>query len=701
MSEVYNSSKPKGVEDVSVDEINIKRLFQLLFNQKWMLLICMVVAITAVVFYFILSKKTYESTFTIYYNEDLSPIGVSENLTQYQTEFDSKYWKHIMESKRHLFMIRSISGLDIPIDYLENTFFISQDKKDKKIFQVEINVFDPHTVVPLTNSFVQSLNTLEHLNLITANKKLKHNLSEQLQQKIKQLSQLEREIMQCNSQININDIDGYERLKQNYADYKKSLKDCQIEMTVVIATKRKIQEEFSNHNDTLMQEISFTEPLKVQLMNLQVDLARSLTKCKESHPLVKGIRKNIYQIETLLNNGINQNVEIKNLAANPLKRKLMVDLVEVETQERALTARIDALKKAVEHIAHQLQLSLQDNGLSVILQKKELLISSIKHLNSSVIDVEAVLSGESAHFVLIDQPVEPITASRKPLLLLVLVAGMVGVMLGVVLILGLDFIDNRIRFISDYEDLYSTPILGTLQHRNKNFTIKEAVIFKKEDIDELLHREMAEIRININQLVTTGTNCLISTVSASRKEGKTLMSYLLAQELARTDDKVLLVDMDTYSPKLTWALQLRKEKGVQDYLFARTPLGELIHTNSHAGIDTIGVGQNSMNTPIYYDTIRLKTFIEEVSQKYQWVIFDTPALLYIPEIRNFLKMMQGIVLVAKLNSTTRSNMDKVVKKTQNIPAQTIGVILTDAEHNPFDGYNENRYYYEYKQRERV
>ena len=54
-------------------------------------------------------------------------------------------------------------------------------------------------------------------------------------------------------------------------------------------------------------------------MNLEVDLARALTKNKENHPAVKQIKDNIQQIKVMLKDSLEQRLEIKSLIQNPLK----------------------------------------------------------------------------------------------------------------------------------------------------------------------------------------------------------------------------------------------------------------------------------------------------------------------------------------------------------------------------------------------
>ena len=601
-----------------------------------------------------------------------------------------------MKSDRLISLVKETSGFSYSTNQMKGFFSMVQGKNAENIFTVNMAVPDPAIISPLSDAYVKSLNNLNINDHMSGSKQLNDYLNAQLKKNNDNLDQIEEEIMILSSELNINELTGLEQLKSIFENYKKELKDVRIELSSVVATKGKIQQELLSHNDTLMHEVSFTEPLKVQLMNLHVDLARSLTKYRDDHPIVKGIRSNILQVELMLKDGFSQNIEVKNLTANPLKRKLYSDLIQMETDEISLNAKVKSLEQVVSEFQKQLLPDFKDSGLASLMRKRELWISTINLLNAKIIDAEASLQGKSSSFILIDEPGIPTAPSNKPFILYLIIGFLGGLGLGVALIVGLDFIDNRIKLVSDFEGAFSVPVLGIVRHRKTNHTIKEVVNVPYNNMSDIVQHELAEIRININQLIKDGSTKLISVISPSRHEGKTLHSYLVAQEMARAGKKVLLVDLDTFVSNLSRALDVSDKKGIQNYLYEETYLDEMIVSLDENNLDFVSAGTKLYNTPIYYDTPRFDSFVKEVSEQYDMVIFDTPALLFIPEIISFLEKVHGMIFITKINYTRRSDMDKVLKRTQKIEAQRIGVILTDVRETPVDKYYNNYYYYDYK-----
>ncbi len=684
----------KSGENNDEDVIDLKRYLLIVFQHKWILVISTLILLLLASFYAYRLPKTYTSSFSIYY-EDESKVN-SDFGTGIHSSLNLQYWSEIMESDRLMSLVQETSGFYCGTEKMNTFFSMTQEKKATNVFKIAMEVPNPELIQPLSSAYINSLNSLNTNDHLSGYKGISTYLNAQLKKNNDNLDKIEQEIINVSSELNINELTDLEQLKSIFENYKKQLKDVCIELSSVVATKNKLKQELSSHNDTLIHEVSFTEPLKVQLMNLQVDLARNLTKYKDDHPIVKGIRNNIAQVELMLKDGFSQNVEVKNLSANPLKQKLYGDLIQMETSEISLNAKILSLEQVISEFQKQLLPDFKDSGLSILMRKRELLLSTIGLLNEKIIDAEAALQGKNSSFILIDQPTIPTAPSNKPFILYLIIGLIGGIGLGIALILGLDFIDNRIKLVSDFEEAFAIPVLGIVRHRKTQHSIRNVVNVPYNEMSDIVQHELSEIRININQLIKDKTVKLLSVISPSRHEGKTLHSYLIAQEMARSGKKVLLVDLDTYVANLSKTLAFNNKKGIRNYLQEETSLDEIILPLKEPNLNFIAAGTKLYDTPIYYDTTRVNLFLNEVNAQYDMVIFDTPALLFIPEIISFLEKVHGLIFITKINYTRRNDMDKLLKKIQKVDVQKIGAVLTDVKETPLDKYYNNYYYYDYK-----
>src|SRR5690606_21833273 len=78
--------------------------------------------------------------------------------------------------------------------------------------------------------------------------------------------------------------------------------------------------------------------------------------------------------------------------------------------------------------------------------------------------------------------------------------------------------------------------------------------------------------------------------SSSPAEGKTSSSYGLANRLARSGRRVVLVDFDLRNPSVSARLGIPNRVGVTNYLTGNSELKELIHPEVRPSLDVLTTG---------------------------------------------------------------------------------------------------------------
>ena len=664
-----------------VEIIDLRRIFILLYHAKWTIIsICLFFVLIAFVYHHIEAPK-YNSTFSVYYKR----LTDNDNL-------DKEYWLKIMKSQG--FIDKVILASHVNIGY--NTFNITQKKGDDNMFNVSFTLADKNNIEPVAYGFVDALNSMEKENNIKRLSSFLKYLNEQLVENNKKLSVVNGLIGKSASVLDVGQVSDREQLKIIYNKYRQKLHDLEIELASVHSERLSIKKEFDYQQDTLFYETSFSEPLKVQLMNLKIDLAKAFTKYKKAHPIVLGIQDNINQVEIMLKKGAEQNIEIKNLSANPLKRDLYSSLTKTLIKEEALKTEIAATRKIVEGFGGQLDVNFDSENIFQLLQKREQYISTINLLNKRIIDTDNFLQSKTNNFLLVNVPDIPVNRSNKSIFFLIVIALFLGICIGVGYVVVLDFIDNRIRLVSDVESLAKIPILGVLDHRKNHNSLSKVCSLDINELNSLFYRELTQIRINVNQLIDEKKK-VYSILSPSRREGKTYLSYLFAQELARSGCKVLLVDLDTYVPRLSKCTKIDDKTGLQDYLLdTSVRFDDCVNKTINENVDIIGCGRNEFGNQIFYDNVRFDQLLSEAAVCYDRIIIDTPGLLFFPEIVSFIKRVDYVLVVSRMHKTTRYKLRVLLKKINKFSVKNLGMIVTDKKQSPFSYENEYEYEYEYK-----
>jgi hypothetical protein len=171
------------------------------------------------------------------------------------------------------------------------------------IFKVTVTSRNNMDLPKLINGFVLSLNHLLVKIQADNSERLIQFLSNQIEDSNRKLASLDMEILSGGTNKST-EIRDYNKMLTELENFRASLLNAQIDLSSVIASRTRTEKELVNLDGTIVNESAFSEPLKVQLMNLQVDLARALTKNREEHPTVRSIRDNIQLMESMLRDSI-------------------------------------------------------------------------------------------------------------------------------------------------------------------------------------------------------------------------------------------------------------------------------------------------------------------------------------------------------------------------------------------------------------
>lgn len=202
---------------------------------------------------------------------------------------------------------------------------------------------------------------------------------------------------------------------------------------------------------------------------------------------------------------------------------------------------------------------------------------------------------------------------------------------------------------------------------------------------------------------TTRTNIMFSLVdeekckkivitSAIPGDGKTISSINLAITFAQTGSKVLIVDCDLRRPKVGTYLGVNGGKGLSDVLGNLCILEDV--TLSHEGIDYIPAGQIPQNPAELLSSKRMENVIDELSEQYDYIFFDTPPISLVTDASGFLDKVSGVIMVVRQNHTTHKAVQAALSAFEFTNAKVLGFILNDSgfKHHSYRGKRYGSYY---------
>lgn len=187
-------------------------------------------------------------------------------------------------------------------------------------------------------------------------------------------------------------------------------------------------------------------------------------------------------------------------------------------------------------------------------------------------------------------------------------------------------------------------------------------------------------RTNIAYSIVKKGCKMISFTSSAKSEGKTITSVNIAIALAQqVDTKVLIIDCDLRRPRVQSVLEIPVSKGITNYLNFECEISDIIYNSKMDNLDAICCGTIPPNPSELLASDNMKDLIKELSNKYDYIIFDTPPIGVVIDALPIIKQTDGVVVVVRDNVTDITDYKKTIEILERSEANIIGVIFNDVE----------------------
>ena len=187
-------------------------------------------------------------------------------------------------------------------------------------------------------------------------------------------------------------------------------------------------------------------------------------------------------------------------------------------------------------------------------------------------------------------------------------------------------------------------------------------------------------RTNIAYSIVKKGCKMISFTSSAKSEGKTITSVNIAIALAQqVDTKVLIIDCDLRRPRVQSVLEIPVSKGITNYLNFECEISDIIYNSKMDNLDAICCGTIPPNPSELLASDNMKDLIKELSNKYDYIIFDTPPIGVVIDALPIIKQTDGVVVVVRDNVTDIADYKKTIEILERSEANIIGAIFNDVE----------------------
>ncbi|WP_147566374.1 CpsD/CapB family tyrosine-protein kinase [Clostridium tyrobutyricum] len=184
----------------------------------------------------------------------------------------------------------------------------------------------------------------------------------------------------------------------------------------------------------------------------------------------------------------------------------------------------------------------------------------------------------------------------------------------------------------------------------------------------------------------------IMVTSSGPGEGKSTTSANLAIVMAESGAKTIIIDCDQRKPVLHKKFFVSNKKGLSDVLAGKVEFQDAVINTGIENLDLLTSGTKPPNPSGLLASRRMKTFIEDLKEKYRYIIIDTPPVIAVTDAQIVSTYVDGCILVIASSQADRDAAQKAKRLLEKVNANILGTVLNKVETKGKGYYG---YYYSY------
>lgn len=399
---------------------------------------------------------------------------------------------------------------------------------------------------------------------------------------------------------------------------------------------------------------------------------RLISDSSDKNPVVEELNSSLRAMKQSIIRAVDNmivSINVKRNDAQNREMRVQERLSAMPTKERQMLS-IERQQKIKESLYLFLLNKREENALS----------QAMADNNARVID-----SAEATKY--------PISPNRNKILALGI---LLGLALPTVSFLVIMFMDTRIHSRKDILGAVSVPFLGEIPLDKNYKSSRKGAANAYGYGDNVVTEAFRILRTNMSFMAKKDRPLQVITfTSFNSGAGKSFVAFNLADSLAYTKKKVILIDLDIRKGSLSHRMH-KHGVGMTNYLADETiALNDIIH-NCEKGYDFINAGTAAPNPAELLMDSRLDSMMEELRKRYDYIVVDNVPVGLVADATIANRIADITIFVVRAGRLDKRQLPDIEKLYQEKVLNNIALILNgaDLEHRGY-GYGSYGYGYGY------
>jgi succinoglycan biosynthesis transport protein ExoP len=287
----------------------------------------------------------------------------------------------------------------------------------------------------------------------------------------------------------------------------------------------------------------------------------------------------------------------------------------------------------------------------------------------------------------------------------------IGLVLSIAVIFGLERLDPRIRRLEDLGAAFGTDIIGTVPRIRHPMPKANGEGTLPDAFREPLNRIRTVLGLSTEEWPIR----TLMVASAAPKEGKSTVARSLALAYREAGYRVLLIDSDLRNPTIDRLLPVNRVPGLSDLLTGTTPAADTIQrvdvtapgleqlsqanelekrtderrdpaarngdgAGRIAGLNVLTSGRGTADPVVLLSTHRMRSVLLDLAADHDIVIIDTPPLAAVSDGIALMNEVDAVLLVGRPGKTTRASVENARALLERVPnVRVLGLVANGVE----------------------
>jgi len=615
-------------------------------------------------------RKTYSAdAFLVYQQERPERLAGTYTLSK----FSLPTVVQMMRLPMHYKAVKSILGLNIPIEDLDEMVEIENPHNKSNLIKVSCVGKNPTLVVNVANTLSSVI--------------VKH--SEELSRKQLQMAHdyFFSQQKSANARLDAQDkalagfksenphfelSSGHSTLIDSAAKARAEYQNSALAYNTLLVEFENLQREAANVPEHTVKYAYEESPLKDRIQQTEMALLEARTRYAPDNPKVKILETSLGELRKMLSEVSMDDRQGKVYEKNPLKEQLNVELMRLQGKLRSSQKLKEDLQESMVLAEQELETLPQDQiQYAKLMHKKAAAQDEIKQLANAVRSTELLLKlgkGDVDVYHRADTAQAYSSKWDNYVNFFPLVGFILGCFFGLGLAAIVEALDRKVCTEKQVELSYTAPCLQI---------VPDIRGLARKDSEGALLFYIRSLSERVESSIGAEGFSSVAFTSSVAGEGKSALAYHFARYYAeRRGQKVVFVEFD---PRSNPFVSMTKKKGkkeenlpcIEQYLNGTATLTDITKKGS---VDCIKAGFDpNMNELVISD--KMKALWSELNKKYDLVVMETPTVIDDTYASNLLRFTDLCVFVVASSKVTKPVIDSALHELESKNIHADGIVL--------------------------